>query len=828
MFDPLRREAGSASASFSNLFKDECQGGFHPQSKGDCRSEDLSASRFCANRTMRSRLLRKLAFCTLPFAFANPALAQDAAAADEQVSAGEARGVDDIVVTAQRREQLINDIGVSIVAVSGDDLRNGGVFNTDDLSKVVAGLSVSPSNTGITGNPNYTLRGVGFNDRTFSALSAVSIYNDEVPIPYPIESGGLLIDLQRVEVLKGPQGTLYGQNATGGLINYIANKPTDNFEAGLEASYSRFNTFDANGYISGSLSNTLRYRMAARTQQGGDWQKAYTRFDSHGAIDRFAGRFILDWQPDDRLKVELTLNGWTDDSDTPAGQLIRLFPRGNIPFQPGLANYPLPPRNNRAAEWDANEDFSQRIRYWQPGVRLDYDLAEKVTLTSISSYSRFKYFAYRDLDATSLDNQNYRTNAKIRSFSQELRLAGDNVDRLFWLIGANYTHDKVFQANRNILLGTTSAFALPGGRTTGATDETNTRRESYAFFANADFELTPTVTLTGGLRATWVEQDLVGCRRDPGDGLYARSLGFLAGLLKNGVPGAPFPAGTCITLDAQFNPGPVVRTLPEDSVAWRAGVNFKAAEDVLIYGLISRGYKSGNFPNITAVSAAAYTPVSQEKLTAYEIGLKATILDQTLHADLAIYHYDYVDKQLLGFVRDPVFTILERLANIPKSKVDGAEAAITWRPIDGLTARGAVAYTDSKIGEFIAVTSSNQLIDLKGSPFNFAPKWQANADIEYRHPINDRIEAFVGGSMTYQSKTLPTLGADETFLIIPYTLFDARLGIEDKDGRWKVMIWGRNITDKYYYPVTVRIGDTSNRYTGMPRTFGITIGYNWN
>ncbi len=167
-------------------------------------------------------------------------------------------------------------------------------------------------------------------------------------------------------MLKGPQGTLFGGNSTGGAVNYIAAKPTDTLSMGGDVSYGRFNTVDLSGFVSGPITDTLKVHVAGRTQQANAWQYSYTRSDRLGTVNQFIGRVLIDWAPTDRLRVSLNLNGWRDRSDTPGGQVIRFSPTSTAaPPLPGLATYPLPPRNSRAADWDPGVSFRHNNRFYQ-------------------------------------------------------------------------------------------------------------------------------------------------------------------------------------------------------------------------------------------------------------------------------------------------------------------------------------------------------------------------------------------------------------------------------------------------------------------------------
>lgn len=240
-------------------------------------------------------------------AFSNVAHAQDGVDGSESAEVDETdpapgavsrtgpnTGFNEIVVTAQKRAQSINDVGLSITAASGEFLAERGVTDVAGLTAVVPGLVYTPSPYA---TPVYTLRGVGYYDNALAGSPTVSVYVDEVSLPFPVMTPGATLDVERVEVLKGPQGTLYGQNATGGAINYVSAKPTDTTQAGIDIGYSRFDTFEVNGFVSGPLTDTLRVRAAGRAVEGGPWQKSYTRDDELGRTRKFFGRVLFDWTP---------------------------------------------------------------------------------------------------------------------------------------------------------------------------------------------------------------------------------------------------------------------------------------------------------------------------------------------------------------------------------------------------------------------------------------------------------------------------------------------------------------------------------------------------
>ncbi|MEM9183073.1 MAG: TonB-dependent receptor plug domain-containing protein, partial [Pseudomonadota bacterium] len=238
------------------------------------------------------------------------------------VSAGvaglaQAQVIEEITVTAQKREQGVNDIGITVNAFTGQQLQELGVFSSEDLAVFTPGLTVNE--TAATGVPLYSIRGVGFQDYSTGASSTVGLYFDEVAIPYTVMSRGLLFDVERVEVLKGPQGDLYGRNTTAGQINFVSRKPTEEFDASVVINYGRFNTVDVEGFVSGPLSDRVQGRFAMKTTQSNEgWQQSATRDDELGEKDVTAVRGMLNFDLSDSATLLVNVHHVDDQSDNRA------------------------------------------------------------------------------------------------------------------------------------------------------------------------------------------------------------------------------------------------------------------------------------------------------------------------------------------------------------------------------------------------------------------------------------------------------------------------------------------------------------------------------
>ena len=753
------------------------------------------------------------------------------------LSAADDSGLDEIVVTANKRRQSINDVGLSITAETGEMLLKRGITSPTDLGKIVPGLTVQPSpfNT-----PVYTLRGIGFYETTLSAAPTVAVYTDEIALPFSATTRGAAFDIERVEVLKGPQGTLFGQNTTGGAINYIVAKPTDYFAAGVDASIGRFQTIDIQGFLSGPLSEKVKARLAVRTLQGGTWQKSFTRNDSLGRKNLWQGRFQLDAEASDRLKLSLNLNGWIDNGDTQASQLIADDCGGSFagtcgnPDAANFRNYPRSPSNARAADWGYGI-FGRRPkrddRFLQASVRADYELTDVLTLTSISAYSDYKTDSVQDFDGAIFASADTNTTGYIRDFSQELRISG-KFDRLNFIVGGNYhhanTYDNLFY---NFSQGPSSdpLFMIPGaprGQLTYNDSKQNIRE--YAGFFNAEYEIVDRLTLIGGARYTQSNRSFRGCTYDFGGG---------TAIWWNAIFGTNVPTGGCITLDRALRPvvPALFDKLNENNLSWNAGLNYKLDGGTLLYVRVSKGYKAGSFPTASVASVNGYAPVKQESVLAYEAGFKARLFDRKVDLTGAVFYYDYSDKQLRGRLPDPVFGTLDGLVQVPKSRLWGLEGSILARPTDGLTMSLGATYVDTKVKRFLGFNAFGTLSNFAGQSFPYAPKLTMTGDAEYEFPVSASAKAYMGVSFTHNSKTSTALAntttrfvaADPRFAIKAYTLVDLRAGLEFPDSKVRAGVYVRNVGDTYYWTNAQDTLASIVRYAGMPRTYGVQVSWKY-
>ena len=792
----------------------------------------------------------------------NVAFAQDSGVAEDDNA---------IVVTANKREQNLNDVGLTITALGGEALKERKISSMEDIASIVPGLAFSSSTTN---TPIFTLRGIGFQESSLGVYPAVSVYIDQIPLPFPILAAHSAFDLERVEVLKGPQGTLFGQNSTGGAINYVAAKPTATWEAGGDISFGRFNTIEGNAYVSGPLGENAGMRLALNGLNSDDWQKSISREDTNGHKSYVAGRLIVEAQASDAIKLQFNANGWIDKSQPQAQQLISVNPQNPIGGAAATARInasPFAPDNARAADWTGmvidpgtgviltpeafggaagngqggyvpgsgravNFEPRSNRKLWQLAMRADVEIGSDMTLTSLTSYTDYDQKQRVDMDGNALVTFDLdKNNGFIRTFNQELRLANDSASSFRWLLGANYEDSTTFE-DQSLRYFDNSNHA-PGLNWINQSGVTNRQDiKNYAVFGNAEFDLGERLTLKAAARYTNSTIDSSICS-------YTTPTGRVETLF-----GGAGINGTCFTFAADFTNGPpITGKLKEDNVSWRVGLDYKASPDMLIYANVSRGYKAGSFPSLSVASYLGMLPVTQESVTAFEGGFKASLADRAVQLNAAAFYYDYKDKQIRGKLLDATFGGLDALINIPKSRIYGAEADVTFRLIEGLTINGAVTYLNSRITRNPPLERRNniyaQVDSFIGDPLPFTPKWSGVVNVDYRHALQSGASVFIGANVSARSHADAAIGANRipfpysatsftraglggnVFNIKGYTTVDGRIGYEAADGAWKFMLWGKNIFDKYYWTTVIPSNDSQARFAGMPATYGITLGF---
>jgi len=792
--------------------------------------------------------------------------------------AADSVAIEEVIVTAQKRAQSINDVGITVNAFSGEQIKDMGVFSAEDIAQHTPGLTVNE--TAATGTPSYTIRGVGFQDYSTAASSTVGLYFDEVAIPYTVMSRGVIFDVERVEVLKGPQGDLYGRNTTAGQINFVSNKPTEEFEAGVTVGYSRFNVYDFEGFVSGSLSDDIQARLAYKTTQSSDgWQKSLTRDDELGEKDVQAVRSLINFDLGEDAELLLNLHYVKDRSENRANTAYNGLDAGlgsvsnihnplqdyaNISDQVGGALTRLtatPPwfstGDSRAADWSnsytsalTGNTFDIRPQRDNElkglSAKLEWDLGP-VTLTSITGYDEFQRIEANDWDGGAfVDSSNINT-TDLEVFSQELRLSAES-DKLLWIAGLYFSSDEMDEQYHYFMpdsrFGNGAVAWSSGPFQFAPILELQTKyqqeTESRAVFGHVEWNLTDALRLTLGARYTEEERDWTGCTYDAGDGSL---VGFL-----NFAFGTSLSAGSCGTIDDDPNSPtyvfallggpnandafhPYADTIDTEKWMGKIGVDYALNEDILLYATYSTAFKSGGFNGANSNTTSQLVPYGEEELDAFEIGVKTTLLDGAMQLNAAAFWYDYQDKQ----EQDAAVTFvgnISGLTNVPESRINGAELEMQWLPTEGLSVNLGVAYLDTLVEEWDAIdidASAWPTVvtrDVSGIELAQSPEWQINGQLKYEWALNESLQMEVGTDFSFTDETSGAANLEDA--TEDYWLVNAHVALASSDGKWRTMLWGRNLNDEYYYPAAYRGGNGPFvRSAGMPITYGLTVNYNF-
>jgi outer membrane receptor protein involved in Fe transport len=773
---------------------------------------------------------------------------QPAVAQDDDGSSGP---IENIVVTAQKREQSIDDVGLTIQVASGEELDERGIDGVEDLSKLVPGFTFTQS---IYSTPVFTLRGIGLYDATFGAAPSVSIYTDQIPRNVPVMSDALDLDIARVEVLKGPQGTLFGQSSTGGAINYIVAKPTAEFDAGFNASLEKFDYFELSAFVSGPLSDTVRGRIAVKSENSGDWQYSDSRRnDTNGEARKIMGRAILEIEPSDGFRAELMVTAVDDRFDgTFVGRQSTLVDRLNGTDQAladgarAILGTPLTPKDPRIAEWTPGLVGKSDNSYFQVAARLDFDLSDSLTLTSLTSYADKELDYGQDLDASTAIAVDVPIFGDVTAFNQELRLSHTS-EQLNWILGATYDDIESNQTNLFGLSDYSANTAIPGLPITLTTNEFGTVLETFAVFANVEYAISPQFSIQGGVRYTDNQQDAEYCYNDQTAEQYTAQTFSVFNDLFTGMMNPPIQPGECFPLGdglqgttfGRSTLDPVVRELDEDNLSFRVGANYKFDQGTLLYFTASRGFKTGVFSAIGASSTSQYVEAPQEEVLAYEAGIKAPLADGRVSLNGAVFFYDYKDKQVRGRTLDPIFGLLEKMINVPDSEIFGVEAEIVARPTEGLTFSLSATYLDSEVTSDFSMTPDGQAVynaqgytgNFNGSILPYTPEFSATGYFKYEFPLTGSLNGFFGATVRHQGEQNATfvnsiLLADE-FEIPDFTTIDVRAGIASNDGKWQLAAYGENVSDESYSTAVSTFLDTRLRYYGRPAIYGVSFSLNY-
>lgn len=684
-------------------------------------------------------------------------------------------GIQDIVVTAQRRGESLQRVPIAVAAISGDSLARSGVADVGSLPAVAPGLIMTMSRASVT----PYLRGVGTQSGDIGGSGAVAIYVDGVNYAAPAAGLFALNNVERIEVIKGPQGTLFGRNATGGLIHIITRDPS--FTPVLEANlgYGNYKTVTGSAYASTGLTDKLAVDLSVYgTHQGDGFGTNLVTGEDAYFRREIALRSKLLWKPADGTKV--TLAGDYSNNHNDAGQVKTIAPGtraiGGVP--------------QRGSIYDTQINLPTRVRapQWGVSLKVEQDLGA-MTLTSLSAFRYVKSRANFDQDVTPAPVIDAVFAEATDTFQQEITLGGS----LDWL---DYTGG-VFYMN-------SSAKSLPIEIRSAALGAQRLDRfvnqglSSYAVFAQGTAKITPSTRLTVGARYTIDKITVAG--RD--------------------VAAA---GNTAVT------PGTNIRSANQDDSykvpTWRVAIDQDLADGIMVYGSYSRGYKSAQY----ASQSFTAPPVRPEKMDAFEVGLKSSLFDRQLQFNLSAFHYNYRDIQLIIVqVGTPV------IINAAGAKIKGLDFESTWVPRfanNQFTLRAAASFLDGRYtsfqnAPFYSPNPAGGLIVTRGDATGFdtirSPKFSANVTADYKIPSS--IGEFAVGATYFHSSRF-NFDPDGHSVQRAYDLLAAQLTYTEPSERWWLRAWGKNLTKaKYYVSWTSQsLGDSI--VPGAPRTYGVTIGY---
>jgi iron complex outermembrane recepter protein len=747
---------------------------------------------------MNSFRRRAICFSVLHLAAAGSALAQQEST-DSGTTA--ATGIGEIVVTAQRRAQSILEVPLAITAIDNSTLEKNGISNSAQLATAVPNLQIS-SPFGNT-QPNFSLRGISVaNEYNSNQASPIGVYIDDVYIAPRTSQGMGLFDLDRVEVLRGPQGTLFGRNTTGGAINFITRGPSlDGANGYAELGYGNFNTFTAQGAVEETLiQGQLGIRVAGNwVHGGGQIENVYPGGANPNSQDSRQGRISLRYKPGEGdLDIKIRAYAGRDNPTQAAVQ-------GFLPAREGLGFFQVD--ENRIGE---NQTSASGV-----AANVSYAFSRSLSVTSITSIDIGRQDLQQAADGSPVDILDIDWQSHYRQYSEEARFNYGG-DRLNLVGGLYYGWDQTTTDN-TFNIGSVLAPGVNGG----FFQNYRQRRHSSAVFLQGDFKITNQLIFTLGARYT---EDRA--RYDDGyANLFAGNVGGPHTPLASTVP-CPGVPGTCA-----YDPAArYVVNGSNDAPTGRAALSYTFDSGLLTYASYNRGYRSGAFNGGGYTSSSGITYIKPETVNAYEIGGKGRFLNRALTASAAIFYYDYTNQQLQDTRPGPV----SFLVNAPQSQVYGAEAEATYRVVPALTLRGSFGYLHATYKELTL-----QGTNLQGNHLPFAPTWTGQFGFDWN------IVDVAGGELTLS----PTANVVSRQYFSPFNGINAAGTGQDNSEleqsgyskvnaslnwtRNKVLVraWVDNLFDREVYSYGLDLRGAGFPYNFLvpstPRTFGISGRYSF-
>jgi len=729
--------------------------------------------------------------------------------------------IEEIIVTAQKRVQNVQDVNVAITVFSERDLRELGLIQPLDLASQTPGMNIKY----VFGNSNpvVTIRGIGMNDHTVNTAPSAAVYVDEIFLGSPALLSFQMFDIERVEILKGPQGTLFGRNTTAGVLNIITNGATDEFEGKVDVSYGNFNALRTEVAIGGGLTENLAGRFAFIVNQSAGHQKLFgtediagftlhpnipplplvENDDNYAGINMFAWRGSLAWKPSETLDVDLRIHGSQDSSENYLKYLEGVY-----------GGFTAPDVNDHFSAWS---NMRPKLDAAESGgsLRINADLG-RTTLTSVTGYVGMDRIMedddglpHRQGESTYYEN--------LWQWSQEVRLTSSADGDVSWIVGVYYSKDEI-DFFRTLDYSDWQRFG-PGTTLTATVISVDYLQEgrSIATFGHTEWQFQPDWSLTFGLRYTDEKKNLKGISDDTNP--YGLSI-----------------LGPVFGLPIQYDNDYSVSDL-----SGKVAIDWTPNDDVLVYALVSNGFKSGGFDGSTILNIDATNPYKEETVWAYELGFKSMLYDGKLQLNGAAFYYDYDDMQVSQLV-ETLGGIDSVRSNADKTRVYGAEVEMWWKPVEGLDIKAGVSLLDSEIivwtndfsgcatlpGGGVDPTCPIYIEKLarEGNKVPEAPALALNGLVRYEWALSGDKRMFVLVDTSFNDKIFKEVS--NTLETDSYWLTNARLSLKGQTEAWEVSLWVKNIANKEYVTNLLPPGRGAVwNFYGMPRTYGISVRYSW-
>lgn len=721
-----------------------------------------------------------------------------------------AQQLEEITVTARQRVESVQDVPVSVSVLSGDDIAELNLTTSKQLADQTPNVVMVQGNFGLSA-PIISIRGITNSNFTATSNSPVAFYSDGVVINNIQPQGFALYDLDRVEMLRGPQGTLFGRNSTSGAISVHSARPTEELTGYARVSAGNYDSLRFEGAASGTLiDNALLGRIAAVYNER-DGLVDNTALDKdEGKVDNYSVRATFQLTSIENLDALLKFQYSEGDGD-------------GVIFHNSYGDNPLTAAVERGGE---AEDYTkiqldlpdrcEELEASQVSLNLNWQLNDSLLLTSVTGYMQHDFWEANDDDATERAILHENSIADQKQFTQELRLnyVAGAVD---WVVGAFYLDENVESEGNFENSHTLNIQGFPGRF--GSVNGNESDLESWAVFSHLKYQLTEQWYVSAGLRYTEDERDM---------DLYVAGLTAVAGddplgytVLANHTPLDPFTA----------TPVDFERVSLKDSwdeISGDIGVQYHASDDVMLYAGYARGFKGGSF-NTAVTSAADVVAVDPEIVDSIEVGLKSQWLDNTVQFNAAAFYYDYQDFQAFEYVTVG-FQVSSVLFSVDEATSYGAEMELAWLPTENLNIHLGVGYTDTevdKVGEApvgIAIKEGNE--------FRNAPNWNFNGAIHYYWLLpGDRWSLTPSADFYYVDEYYSSFINEPESTAGDYWQLNARLRLADVDERYIVTAWVENALDDELlsgrFPANLSGFGSDFATAGPRRTYGVTLTYNF-